>query len=195
MTYRAGDHITTLVTPAATYPVSLADMKEHLRVDGTDEDTLISAYIAACASSIGSNGELGLALVTETWDEAFQTPSKDVYLTVLPALAITSVKYYDTDNVEQTALLSDFTLYKSDRWAFVRSDNWPQTFDRPDAITIRYTAGYGAASDVPLEIGQAMKLIVAHWYQNREDASEVKLNEIPRAAAHLLGLRRVGWYG
>lgn len=193
--YRDGEHITTLVTAAAELPVSLADMKEHLRVDASHEDDLITAYISACAASLGSEGELGQPLVTETWDEAFKNPSEDVYLSVLPAQSITSVSYYDRDNVQQTATLADFTLYQSDRWAFVRSDNWPDTFDRPDAITIRYDAGFGAAGDVPVEIVQAMKLIVAHWYQNREDASQATLNEIPRAASHLLGLRRVGWYG
>ena len=194
--YREGEHITALVTPAAVSPVSLDDMKEHLRVDGADENALIQAYINACASSLGSEGELGQALTTETWDESFKNPPKDVYLSVLPARSIVSVTYYDRDNVQQTATLSDFTLYSSDRWAFVRSDNWPGTYDRPDAITIRYTAGFGDdAADVPLEVVQAVKLIVAHWYQNRENTSELNMKEIPRAASHLLGLRRVGWYG
>ncbi len=195
MTYRSGDHIVSRVTAATGYPVSLADMKDHLRVDGADEDSLIESYISACAGMIGPEGELGFALLTETWSESFQSPNKDVYLRVLPVTGLVSVTYYDLDNAEQTASLPDFELYKSGDWAFVRSDNWPGTYDRPDAITVTYQAGFGAEPDVPDEIKQAIKLIVAHWYQNRESSSEKNLKEIPIAASHLLGLRRVGWYG
>ena len=189
--YRPGEHITKLVVGPASSPVSLDDMKEHLRVDANDENNLIQFYIDACAASLGPEGELGQAIIPETWDESFQSPPRDVYLTVLPARSIESVTYFDKDNVQQTAILSDFALYSSDRWSFVRSENWPGTFDRPDAITVRYEAGFDS---VPLEVAQAVKMIVAHWYQNREDTTEVNLKEIPRAASHLLGLRRIGWY-
>lgn len=188
--YRTGDHILTLATAPAAVPVSLADLKEHLRVDGTYEDALIDGYAAAAVACL--DDEIGRAIITQSWDEAFQNPSRDVYLSKLPVQSLTSVTYFDADNVEQTATLSDFTLYTSDEWAFVRSDNWPQTYDRPDAITVRYVAG----TDQPDErVVQAVKLIVGHWYEHRMDASEAKLTEIPRAASHLVNLMRGGWYG
>jgi uncharacterized phiE125 gp8 family phage protein len=187
----SGDHISTLVTAAVETPVSLDAMKEHLRVDGSDSDVLISSYMSAAVASLES--ETGMLLATQTWNEAFQYPTRDVYLGILPVQALASVKYFDTDNAEQTATLSDFVLYKSDDWAFVRSDNWPSTYDRPDAITMQLTAGFG--SSVPENLQHAMRLIVGHWFQNREDVSEMSLKEIPRAASHLIGLSRVGWYG
>jgi len=190
--YRSGDHILTLATAPASIPVSLDNMKAHLRVDGSDEDMLISAYLNAATAALDGEGELSRAIITQSWDEAFKNPSRDVYLSMKPAASLTSVKYYDTDNVEQTATLGDFTLYSSSDWAFVRSDSWPATYDRPDAITVRYVAGEASA---PENIVQAVKLIVSHWYQNREDTSELNLKEIPRAASHLIGLSRLGWYG
>ena len=183
--------IVTVTTPASDV-VSLADMKSHLRVTHSLEDTLIEGYIAAAVASIGIDGELGIALGTQSIDEALKYPSRDTYLSISPAQALVAVKYFDADNVEQTADLADFEFYNGDDWAFVRSDNWPTTYDRPDAVTISYTAG---KADVPADIIHAVKMIVAHWYQNRADTSEDAVKEIPRAASHLLGLHRVGWYG
>ncbi|MCW5861278.1 MAG: head-tail connector protein, partial [Caldilineales bacterium] len=37
-----------------------------------------------------------------------------------------------------------------------------------NAIHIRFEAGYGAASAVPTRYKQALKLLVGHWYENRE---------------------------
>lgn len=182
-----------LDTPAVAYPVEIGEMKLHLRVDHSDEDGIIDDYIASATASIGE--ELGRVMVTETWAESMSSAPRDVYLTKLPADTLVSVTYYDTGNIQQTATIADFALYAADDWAFVRSDSWPAVFDRPDAITVKYSAGYGAADVVPAHLKQAIKLVVGHWYENREDASEVALTEIPRAASHLIGLSRVGWYG
>ena len=186
------DRIVRVAVPPAFMPVSLVDMKEHLRVTGSAEDALITSYTAAAVASLDVDGELGRAIVTQTIAEALQRPTRDTYLSVSPAQELVSVKYYDTDNIEQTADLSDFAIYKSDDWAFVRSDNWPATYDRPDAVTISYTAGFDPAPD---DICHAIKMIVGHWYEHREDANEIKLSEVPRAVGHLIGNRRGGWYG
>ena len=46
---------------------------------------------------------------------------------------------------------------------------WPDLqSDRQYPITIRAVTGYGAASAVPPLVKQAMLMIVAHWYRNRE---------------------------
>ena len=183
--------IVKVTTPPAEAPVSLSEMKDHLRVIGSDQDALIGKYISAAVSSIGINGELGRALGSQTISESLQRPARDTYLSVAPATSLVSVKYYDAVNVEQTADLSGFEFYSSYDWAFVRSDVWPAAYDRPDAVTIEYNAG----GDVPEDICHAIKLIVAHWYEHPMDAAEDALTEIPRAASHLLGLHRVGWYG
>jgi uncharacterized phiE125 gp8 family phage protein len=62
------------------------------------------------------------------------------------------------------------------------------TCDRADAVTIEFTAGYGAAaSAVPAEIKQAMYLMIGHWYENRESVNVGNIvNELPFAAQALL---------
>lgn len=188
----SGEHILKLATAPTGDVVSLSDMKKQLRVDANDEDSLITAYIAAAVDSIDGKAELGKAILTQTWDESFQSPPQDVYLGMLPVASVTSITYYDADNVSQTLSASEYALYTSDDWAFVRCENWPQTYDRPDAIAVRYVAGEAEAAP---KIVHAIKLIVAEWFNNREDSSAVNLKQIPRAACHLIGMDRRGWYG
>ncbi len=184
--------IINVTVPPVLPAVSLPDMKAHLRVTHDLEDGLIEAYTSAAVASIGVDGELGLALGAQTVSEALQNPERDIFLSVPPAQSLVSVTYYDTENAQQTADLADFEFYAGGDRAFVRSDNWPVTYDRPDAVTITYTTGL---AEVPADLVHAIKLIVSHWYQNRSDTSEVTLKDVPRAASHLLGLHRVGWYG
>jgi len=192
MKYRAGEHILSRAVAPAASPVSLVDMKAHLRVTSSSEDDVIQAYIDAAVASLDAQGELGQAIIAQTWDESFSQATRDVALSIIPATALVSVTYYDTDNAQQTADLADFALYSGEFWAFVRSSNWPQVYDRPDAITIQYTAGMAT---VPAGLVHAIKLIVTHWYENRADVSEAKLADIPRGAAHLINMLRGGWYG
>lgn len=190
--YRAGEHILKLAVAPATSPVSLPDMKAHLRITGSSEDDVIQAYIDAAVAALDAQGELGQAIMPQTWDESFSHSSRDVNLTIKPAISLVSVTYFDGENVAQTANLDDFSLYSGDFWAFVRSDNWPAVYDRPDAITVRYTAGMAS---VPAGLVHAVKLIAADWYESRANSTEMKLSEIPRNATMLVNMLRGGWYG
>ena len=68
---------------------------------------------------------------------------------------------------------------------------WPNTRRVPNAVTVTYVAGYGTArTDVPGTIKSAMKLLMGHWFENREEV--VLLNtiaqELPRGAKALLDM-------
>ena len=54
-----------LIEGPAVEPVSLAEVKEHLRVDGPDEEPLIVALITTARLTIEHLA--GLALVTQRW--------------------------------------------------------------------------------------------------------------------------------
>ena len=187
------------VAAPATDVISLAEAKAHLRVDFSDDDTLISGLIAAAISHVDGKGELGRAMITQTWAQWVSQAPGWVRLRMGPFQALTSVEYYDTDNVLQTATLSDFETRLDGDFVICKPKEdfeWPSAETRADAIKITYTAGFGdAATDVPQGIRQALLMLVAHWYENREAASEVKLNDLPRAVDALLGNERVSWYG
>jgi hypothetical protein len=57
---------------------------------------------------------------------------------------------------------------------------------------VRFVAGYGTASVVPELAKAAIKLIVGHLYESREEASEANLKEIPRGAQRCIDLLNTG---
>lgn len=190
------DRLLSLVSGPAQLAVAQSLAKAHLRLeaDFAEDDTIIDFYTEA-AQNVAQE-RLSKQLITQTWDESLASASGKVYLSKAPVQSLVSVKYYDSDNVQQTATLSDFTLVASDDWAYVDCDSWPQAYDRADAITIQYVAGYGdAVSDVPAEIRQAILLLLGQYDGVRENATEATFTEIPAGFDALINLHARGWYG
>lgn len=188
-----GERLLVQSVAPSGYAITTAEAKSHLRVDGSDEDALIDLYIEVATELV--EAQAGRVLLTQTWVEEFKTSSKRVNLTKSPVSSITSVKYYDTDNNQQTATLSDFTLVKSEDSPYINSDNWPAAYSRADAYEVTYVSGYGVAADTPAKLRQAILLIVGQYYEHRMNATEAKLVEMPLAAQHLINLERARWYG
>lgn len=188
-------------TPPSVMPVALADAKLDLRVDQADEDTLIDSLIAAATDYLEApNGAINKAFTTQTWTLSVKCPDRNyrIWLPVTPVQSITSISYYDADNVQQTLTVSDFYFHGDEDWAYIEPKQgvtWPATYDRLDAITVEFVAGFGAsADDVPQTIRQCVRLLVGHWYQNRS-AVEVGTitSELPVAVDALISLNRKGW--
>ncbi len=183
----------TLNTAAASQPVTATEAKAHLRVDGTDEDTLISSLIEAATRAVEE--ETGKAFITQTWDFKMAEPSGRVRLPMAPVSSISAMSYYDTDDNSQSLTTSDFYLFSdNDRaWAEPKDGvSWPSMQDRMDALTITFIAGYGAASAVPTEIKQAILLLIGHWFSNRDALGDMK--QLPLAYQYLTAQYRVGWF-
>lgn len=180
-------------------PISLADVKDQLRITASDEDDYLTALIASAVSFVDARGVLGRAMISQKWGQSLQYPSGRVYLLMTPVNEVTAIKYYDADNVQQTATLSDYRLIANGSWAYVEpvsGASWPAAFNRPDAVTIEFMAGIGeTADDIPADLRHAMLLLVSHWYQNRETTSDTDLREMPFGFDALLNVHRVSWYG
>lgn len=187
-----------LITDAATEPVTLAEARLHLRLasDYTTEDATISALIKAARRM--AEHELGRALITQTWEEVLDAfPADEIELTMPKVLAITSIKYIDTDEVEQTITSTNYSLDSSKLPGWVKPAyglDWPtDVLDSTNVVRVRYTAGYGAASDVPEEIKTWMKLqIEAMWRTRGSFITGVSVSEVPnRWVASMLDRERV----
>lgn len=189
----------------AEEPVTLAEAKAHLRVDHDDEDALISSLITAARQHMdGPTGILGRAIVSQSYTLTFHyddmpSGSACVWLPLNTASSLTSIAYYDGSNSLVTltsTVLDSFDFVSASTWAYVQPKGdlvWPDVYDRADAMTITYVAGYGAASDVPQPIKQAMLLLIGHLYENREAVTATELSEVPLAVRYLLTpYRQVG---
>lgn len=165
-----------LIIAPVDNPLTLAAAKQHLRVDHSDEDTLISSYVDSAFKLLdGRDGTLGRALVPQTWELTLDRfPASVIRLPLPPLVSVTSVKYKDSDGNTQTA---DPSLYTVDdisepAWVVRNSGSaWPTTYSGINAVQVRFLCGYPLVSTLPSTpspIVNAMKLMVANWYANRE---------------------------
>ncbi len=188
-----------LVTPPAVLPLSFFEVKRQARIEGDVDDQLTQVLIETAVAKVDARGDLGRAMITQTWAQWVPGGCGAVRLVMGPFQSLTAVEYYDADGVLQTAELTDYEVLLSGDFVVVRpksGKSWPQAQNRDDAIKLTYDAGYGdAASDVPRDIRQAMMMLIAHMYENREAVTEVKLVKAPMGYDDLLNNHRVSWFG
>ncbi len=181
-----------LTTPATESPLTKLEVKLHLKIeqDITDEDSLLDALIltATEAAEVITRRSLLPTVWTAYFDEF--PNCGEIILPYPPTSAISYIKYYDSNAAQQTL---DADLYHSDivstpgRVLLKYNEVWPVTESyRPNAIEIRFTAGYATADAIPVGIKQAMLLMIGHWYANRSETSDKSPKEIPLGAEALL---------
>jgi uncharacterized phiE125 gp8 family phage protein len=179
-----------LITPPASEPVTLEEAKTHLKVDTTDDDTLISALIVAARAR--AEWHTGRAFITQSWVLWLDgwPESNCVEIPLPPSQAVTSLTTYAMDD---TATVLDASLYQADTMAApgriaLKSPAIVAATRPLNAIAIAFDAGYGdAASDVPQAIRTAILEIVADLYTNRGDIAA----DPPQTALALLAPYRV----
>ena len=185
-----------LVTAPASEPITTAEAKTQLRVDVADDDTYIDTLIVSARMLV--EAQTNRALITQTWD--WILPSwwprlpKAEPVPKAPLVSVASVKYLDTDGNQQTVTASDYVVLHAGaqkepgRVVPAFGFSWPSHRVQENAIEVRYGAGYGAAAAVPDPIKHAIKLLVSHWYQNREPVNIGNtVNPLPDTTAALLG--------
>jgi uncharacterized phiE125 gp8 family phage protein len=115
----------------------------------------------------GRDGWLGKALVTQVWDlklSAFETP---IRLPLPPLQEVMSVTV--GGEVMDAGGYVVAGANNVDKAEVSPATSWPSVTAAPEAVSIRFRAGYGdVGSDVPEPIRQAMLLLIGHWYEHRE---------------------------
>ena len=176
--------------PPSVEPVLAAGQKEWMRVDSSDEDTLIGNL--AAASRAYFENATNRQLITATWQlKLTDFPSGEIVLPVSPLQSITSITYYDNNDAQQTWSSAEYDVDTAATPGRVRpsfNEDYPSdSRGGIDDIVITFVAGYGdAASDVPDGILTAIKLLGANWFENRESNSPVTMTPVPMALETLI---------
>lgn len=197
----------TLVTAAPAYPVTRAEAKAHLRLDTTDDDSLVDGLIAAAVAHVdGRDGLLGRALIEQTWDLKLDRFPGTIQVPLPPLQAVTSITYLDSANVLQTLSTALYQVDLGGGWPGrikpAYGESWPATYDVWNAVTVRFRAGYTAGSgsptdygaNVPQPIKHALLLLIGHWYRHRETVvvdQAVQAVEVPVSVNALLAPYKV----
>lgn len=127
------------------------------------------------------------------WRWSSDAMGQGLPLPLPPIVSVQSVRYYNADGVLTT--LSPSAYYVDDygaRIMLVDGTSWPTTQTRPNAVLVRYQAGYSLAGDspnpypLPFSLKAAMLLVLGGLYENREDEAEKAVYEMPLGAKSLM---------
>lgn len=190
------------VAPVAS-PVSLAECKRDLRMttSNQDQDQYIQELIKEAVDYIdGPFGALGVAMITQRWKWTVDRLCDLYRLPINPAQSVFAIRYYDGDNVQQTFDTENYTLIKdrdAARLELGSGISRPTTYDRIDAVEIEFVVGFGdKGSDVPASIRRAIRLLVAHWFENpTPNMVGTMTTPVQHTFDTLIAAHRGGWFG
>lgn len=161
-----------LITPPAAPPVSLAEAKAHLNIDHDADDLLVGSFIATATAHL--EALIGRALVTQRFELRLpRFPRGAIEIPLPPCREIVGVAYLDRAEDEQaldlaTVRVSGLGSLDGARVEARLSSPWPSTADHPEAVKVRFEAGFGAAADVPAALKTALLQHVGSLYLTRE---------------------------
>jgi uncharacterized phiE125 gp8 family phage protein len=178
-----------IITPASAV-ITTAELKAHMRVDSSSEDSLIDAYLLA--SMAYCQHYTGMAIGEQTVEIALdEFPEGPIKLELTPATSIETVRYVDTNGDWQTVSSSLYTtdIYGQDHWLLRAAGSyWPDTYDSANSVKVRYIAG---SSTLDPAVKAALMLLTGNYYENREEATEKRLSNVPMGVNALLDTVKV----
>lgn len=147
-------------------PISLTQAKEHLRVLHTDEDD----YITTLISSVRDFTEVYVnrILISTVFELSDIVVFDGMQLLHTPVQDVTEIAYTDENGNDQTVDPLDYQVNTYENGCSFLNGTFPKFMEN---TKVTYTAGY---SDIPKTLHQAMLLMIAKMYENREDTVKNK---------------------
>lgn len=160
------------ITEPTRMALTIKEAKDHLRVPGNADDVYIAGLVQTAIKNV--EHRTGFKLMSQTVEMRLNGfPSrKTLSLETGKVTAVTSVKYDDTDDTEQTWAGTNYweDLLSKEASITHKSTVWPNTErGKPSSVRIRFVAGWTDHHDIPDHFKTAIKLLVGTWYNNREE--------------------------
>lgn len=182
-------------------PVSVDDLKEHLRIDLTDtsEDSYLAGLLAAATGYVQDIANRPIAQSTLSVNYASFPPSGQPL--VLPVgdtkagtLGTTTIVYPNTGGTTTSLSTSGFTppiqKVTTPRGSYVypTSGDWPTDYDYSShqAISLDATVAVDNNDSASSQLSVAIKMIAAYWYNAREAVVECTPSTLPLAFTALV---------
>lgn len=153
----------TVTVEPTTEPITVQKAKRQCWIDHSDDDDLLSGYIAAARDHV--EGYCGAKFAPRTV-EATATEWSDLeFLPAVPVTSVTSVSYVDPDGAETTLPTSVYER-RDDGIVLKFGQFWPSKRER-SLITVEFVTGF---VECPAAVKHAMLLWIADAYKTREPA-------------------------
>lgn len=155
-------------TPPAAEPLTLAEVKAHLRLDDEAEDALLLSLAKTAREHL--ERETGLCLMAQSWRLCLDDWPADgiIRITKSPVQAIQEITVFDAEGHAVQVSLEDHLLDGEGRPARLWLRDPPSPGRALNGIEIDFSAGYGeAGTDVPDTLKRAMLIHVGHMFAFR----------------------------
>jgi uncharacterized phiE125 gp8 family phage protein len=157
-----------LLIPPSAEPWSVAEAKAFLRVEHGDDDAIIAALIAAARSHVEALTQR--ALLVQRW--RFVLDAWPIHGRFNPRIgplrSLIAARVFDAGGNAHSIDVASFVVDAAAE--LIASPVWsmPLPGRTTAGIELDIELGYGAAaSDVPDALRHAIRMLVAHWYENR----------------------------
>ncbi len=173
-------------------PISVEEVKAHLRKDGSSLDTLLLSYIKGVASRVES--EFRIQLVQAQWK---YTISKMVQGMDLPLPVVdhstVEVKYFDSDDQEQTLSTGSYELVKHRLTSKIYWNNdlyLNLSRNKMYPISITFSAGYpveDGVAQIPESVKIYLKTLIGHVFVSPEGLADSRFENVMSKYRSFLG--------
>jgi len=197
----------SVVTAETEFAITLTEAKNWLRVDGTDDNTVLTNMLKMSHNwakrythrslttqtlklSIDSIYDVDIPLHEGFYLGIDQDISRrSIILPESPVASISNVKYYDDADTESTFASSKYYLDSASvpaRLVLRQGESYPTGLRVANALEITYVAGFGGESAVPQDIKHACLIYLAFLFEHRGDLLDGKNVLAPYGATQLL---------
>ena len=164
----------SIVSQTNELPLTLTEVKSHLRIDFTNDDTYLTHLIKVASSFFEEM--TGRSLITKTYKtylDKFPQYNVGIKIRKSKLQSILSIQYYLnnvlTNYTSQNYYYNDSTGFSE---IFLKVNNfYPNEIDEiKNSVVINFTAGYGAnEASIPANIKQSLLMFITDCYMNRGD--------------------------
>ena len=165
----------SLYSAPVVEPVSVEDVAAHCRITSHDDDEELAGLITVARTHL--EDICWSAFITQTWDYYWNAFDAQLWLPRPPFQSIVKFQYMNAAGTLTNVSSNVYETSAENGISYARLkylQTWPTPRGYCDDVYVQVKCGYGdAETNVPMPIRQAIKLLVGHWYSNREPIGQI----------------------
>jgi len=159
-------------------PVTLAEVKTHLKIDYTTDDTMLNTLIQTARESI--EALCNISITEKAFLLKFDKVGEKIQIPKPPCLTIDVVNVYDDDYTKTVIDSSKYAKLINNRFTpsrivLKRGYEWDYYTNTGEGFEIEFTCGFTTESDyqLPTELKTEILNLIAYWYENRQSETVI----------------------